>query len=147
MLTIDRVGGGGLALVALWMLWESRQLPLGSWREPGPGAMPTALALTTLALAVAIVVSGGAAARLEAAGWGGAHRALIIVGACVFLALGLERLGYRPTVLVTLLVLVGVVERRGLLPAAAFAVAVAWGSFFLFNTLLRVPLPRGPFGL
>jgi hypothetical protein len=63
------------------------------------------------------------------------------------MALGLERLGYRPTVLVTLLVLVGLVERRGLLPAAAFAVAVAWGSFFLFNTLLRVPLPRGPFGL
>ena len=24
---------------------------------------------------------------------------------------------------------------------------MAWGSFYLFDTLLRVPLPRGPFGL
>jgi len=24
---------------------------------------------------------------------------------------------------------------------------MAWGSFFLFDTLLRVPLPRGPFGI
>jgi putative tricarboxylic transport membrane protein len=147
MLTIDRAGGGGLALLALWMLLESRRLPLGSWREPGPGAMPTALALTALALGLAIVATGGAGERLSAAGWGSAHRALVIVGACVFLALGLERLGYRPTVLVTLAFLVGVVERRGLLATAAFAVAVAWGSFFLFNTLLKVPLPRGPFGL
>ncbi len=147
MLTIDRVGGGGLALVALWMLWESRRLPLGSWRDPGPGAMPTALALTALALAVAIIASGGAAVRLEAAGWSRAHRALVIVGVCVFLAIGLERLGYRPTVLVALLFLVGVVERRSLVTTAVFAAAVAWGSFFLFNTLLRVALPRGPFGL
>ena len=146
-MTIDRAGGGGLAVLALWMLWETRRLPLGSWREPGPGAMPTVLALTALALAVAIVLAGGTAARLTSAGWGGAPRALVIVGACAFLALGLERLGYRPTVLVTLLFLVGVVERRGLVPAAVFAVAVAWGSFFLFSTLLRVPLPRGPFGL
>jgi hypothetical protein len=140
MLTIDRAGGGGLALLALWMLLESRRLPLGSWREPGPGAMPTALALTALALGLAIVATGGAGERLSAAGWGSAYRALVIVGACVCL-------GYRPTVLVTLAFLVGVVERRGLLATAAFAVAVAWGSFFLFNTLLKVPLPRGPFGL
>jgi hypothetical protein len=24
---------------------------------------------------------------------------------------------------------------------------MAWGSFYLFDTLLKVPLPRGPFGL
>jgi hypothetical protein len=24
---------------------------------------------------------------------------------------------------------------------------MSWGSFYLFDTLLKVPLPRGPFGL
>ena len=33
---------------------------------------------------------------------------------------------------------------RGL--GRSFATAMAAGSFFLFDTVLRVPLPRGPFG-
>ena len=37
--------------------------------------------------------------------------------------------------------------RSLLTSVVALAVAVAGGSFFLFNTVLRVPLPRGPLGL
>ena len=33
------------------------------------------------------------------------------------------------------------------LAAAAFAFGLAFGSFYLFDTLLRVSLPRGPFGI
>jgi hypothetical protein len=33
------------------------------------------------------------------------------------------------------------------LAAVVLTVAIAWGSFFLFDSVLRVPLPRGPFGL
>jgi hypothetical protein len=145
-LTIDRAGGGGLALLALWVLWECRRLPLGSWREPGPGACPAALALVALGLGLAIVAAGGRAACLAAVDWGESRRALVIVAACAFLALGLERLGYRLSVLVTLLFLVGAVERRGLVTAVSSAAGMAWGSYFLFNTLLKVPLPVGPLG-
>ena len=38
-------------------------------------------------------------------------------------------------------------ERKGVILTAVLTLAIAWGSFFLFDTLLRVPLPRGPFGL
>ena len=145
-LTTDRAGGGGLALLALWVLWECRRLPLGSWREPGPGAVPAALALVALGLGVAIVALGGRATRVDAVDWTEARRALVVVAACAFLTLGLERLGYRLTVLATLLFLVGAVERRGAVTAVAFSAGVAWGSYFLFNTLLKVPLPLGPMG-
>ncbi len=40
-----------------------------------------------------------------------------------------------------------VVERKGWALGLTLTVAMAWGSFFVFDTLLRVPLPRGPFGL
>ncbi len=146
MLTIDRAGGGALGLLALWVLWECRRLPLGSWREPGPGAFPAALALVALGLGLAIVAVGGRATRLVDVEWGEARRALVIVAAGVFLTLGLERLGYRVSVLVMLLFLIGIVERRRLLATVAFAVGMAWGSFYLFNTLLKVPLPVGPLG-
>ena len=46
-----------------------------------------------------------------------------------------------------LVFLLAVVERRGLVATSLFALALAFGSYFLFGTLLRVPLPRGPFGL
>ena len=39
------------------------------------------------------------------------------------------------------------VERKGWALGLALTVVMAWGSFFVFDTLLRVPLPRGPFGL
>ena len=38
-------------------------------------------------------------------------------------------------------------ERRGVLAGLALTLAIVWGSFYLFDTFLRVPLPRGPFGL
>jgi hypothetical protein len=40
-----------------------------------------------------------------------------------------------------------VVERKRTAGALLFAAAFAAGSFILFDTLLRVPLPRGPWGL
>jgi hypothetical protein len=69
-----------------------------------------------------------------------------ILATCVFAALALERLGYRLTMAAVLGFLVGVVERKGILLSAAFALALALGSFYVFDTVLRVPLPRGPGG-
>ena len=60
---------------------------------------------------------------------------------------GLERLGYRLTMAVVAIFLLMIVERKGWALGLALTAAMAWGSFFVFDTLLRVPLPRGPFGL
>src|SRR6266542_2931300 len=118
MLTIDRVAGGALVLVGLIALWESRRFPLGTLHRPGPAYMPVVLALL-----------------------------LILFGVGAFAAWGLDRLGYRLTVAVVLFFLLFVLERRGVVAAIVLTVTIAWGSFYLFDTLLRVPLPRGPFGL
>lgn len=147
MLTTDRIAGGALSLLALVVLWESRSLPLGSWRNPGPGYMPVVLALVLLGLALAVVAMGGRAPAVTSIGWGEAGHALVIVAVCAFAAFALERLGYRLTMLVALVLLVRVVERRRVVESLAFSLALAFGSFYLFNTLLRVPLPRSPWGL
>jgi hypothetical protein len=47
---------------------------------------------------------------------------------------------------VVLAVLILVLERRGLVLGLVLSLWMAWGSFYLFDTLLRVPLPRGPLG-
>jgi putative tricarboxylic transport membrane protein len=148
VLTTDRIAGGALALLGVLVLVESgRTLPLGTLRSPGPAFVPVALALILLVFGGAIVALGARAPLVAAVGWGEARHAVVIFAVCAFAALALERLGYRLTMLLALLFLVRVVERKGALVALAFAAGMAFGSYFLFDTLLRVPLPRGPFGI
>jgi len=146
MLTTDRLGGIALRLLAVFVMWESRRLPLGTWHNPGPGYFPVLLALMLFVLGALVGAMGKHAAPVASVGWSEARQALVIpVGA--FISFALERLGYRLTRLTALLFLVWLVERRSLGVAVTFTVALAGGSFYLFDTLLRVPLPRGPFGI
>jgi len=147
MLTTDRIGGSALCLLALFVMWESRALPLGTWRQPGPAYFPVLLAALLLILGALVWVMGGSAAHIAGVGWGEARHALVILAVSAFICFGLERLGYRLTMLAALLFLVWLVERKSLLAAAVFAFALSFGSYYLFDTLLRVPLPRGPFGI
>jgi hypothetical protein len=145
MLTADRLAGSVLVVIAVGVLIESRVLPLGTLRNPGPAYMPVLLALLLLGFGVLLALRGGDFQQ-RSASWSDWRHAVAILGACAFAALALERLGYRLTILVVLVFLLAVVERRGWLVTSAFALALASGSYWLFGTLLRVPLPLGPWG-
>jgi hypothetical protein len=147
MLTTQRAAGGVLVLVGVLALWETRGFPVGGLARPGPGFLPIALAVVLIAFGVVMLARGGASAPVAAMRWGESGHALAILGVCVFFAVALERLGWRLTVALALLFLLGVLERRSPLFAVSLTLAVALGSFWLFNTLLKVPLPRGPFGI
>ena len=147
MLTVDRVAGAALAVFGLFVLWQSRVLPLGSLGNPGPAYMPVVLAALLVIGGVAVAALGADAPPVASLGFQEWRHTIAIFVACAFCALGLERLGYRLTILLALLFLLVVVERKRPLPALVFALVFAGGTFFLFDTLLRVPLPRGAFGL
>jgi putative tricarboxylic transport membrane protein len=144
---VERGAGLGLVLLALFVLEESwrLRLPLGSLANPGPAYFPGVLALLLLVAGAAMTVLGGGVpvATLQAREW---RHAVAIFVACAFCAMALERLGYRLTIVIALAFLVGVVERKPVVATIVFAGAAALGTFWLFDTLLRVPLPRGPFG-
>ncbi len=144
-LTTDRLAGTVLAAFALFALWESYKLPFGTVRDPGPGTVPVLLALTLLVCSLAVVAGGAAARPVAALPWTERRHAVAILGACVFMALTLERFGYRLTIFVALLGLLALLEKKRWFVAAGFALGFALGTYFLFNTLLRVPLPLGPF--
>lgn len=146
-MTVDRVAGVALVGIGLVAIWESRAFPLGSLHRPGPAYMPVLLALLLIAFGIAVFAMGRGARTLAEVGWPEWRHAAAIFGACAFAALGLERLGYRLTMAVVVGLLLLGLERRGWALGLGLTVAMAWGSFYLFDTLLRVPLPRGPFGL
>ena len=141
------MAGSALILLAVVTAWETRRLPLGTLHNPGPGYMPLLLALILGALGIVVILRGGSSPPLAALRWPEARHAAAILLGCGFAAFALEWLGYRLTVIVLLAFLLGVMERKSPAVLAAVALGLSLGSFFLFSNLLKVPLPRGPWGL
>ena len=148
-MTVDRVGGVALAVLALYTLEESYRLrlPLGTLQNPGPAYLPVLLALLLFGLGVLVAALGTRTAQLAAVGWHEWRHGAAILLVCAFMALALERIGYRLTIFVSLATLLGVLERQRWLTTILFSAGFAVGSYYLFATLLRVPLPLGPGGL
>ena len=145
-LTVDQVAGAVFAAFSLLVLWESRKIPFGFLAEPGPGWLPMLLAWALLACGIAVAAGGRHGQRMAEVSWPEWRHAVAILGACIFMALAIERLGYRITIFVALLVLTGFVEKKGWVAGLLYAGGFSLGTHYLFNTLLRVPLPQGPFG-
>ena len=145
-MTTDRASAIVLIIFALLVIWESRQLPLGTFRQPGPAFIPILLALLLLMFAVFLVLTSSRAASLSSITWTEWRHALAILAASLFSVFAIERLGYRLTVLLVLGFLVKLLEQRSWIVSLSFAFTLSFGSFFLFYTVLRVPLPQGPFG-
>lgn len=144
MLTRDRAAGIVILLFSLAVMWETRVLPLGSFHNPGPGYMPMLLAIVLGAMGVLVVLGGGGSPPLASLDWSEKKHALAILVGCAFTALVMERIGYRLTVILLLGFILWVVERKRPVVVVATALGLSLGTFYLFSTLLRVPLPVGP---
>jgi uncharacterized protein YhhL (DUF1145 family) len=145
-MTTERASAIALIIFALLVIWESRQLPLGTFRQPGPAFIPILLALLLLMFAVFLVLTSSRAPSLSSISWTEWRHALAILAASLFSVFAIERLGYRLTVLLVLGFLVKLLEQRSWIVSLSFAFTLSFGSFFFFYTVLRVPLPQGPFG-
>jgi hypothetical protein len=132
--------------VALVAAAETRALPIGMFTRPGPGYTPLLYGLALFALGLSIAFRRGGAVP-AAMRWGELKHALMILGAVSFAAAMIDRLGYRLTMLAVAAFLIGVVERKPALPTALVALGLSFGTHYVFWTLLRVPLPAGPFGI
>jgi hypothetical protein len=132
--------------LAVVIAWETRVLPIGTPRIPGAGLWPLAAAAALGVLGALIALRGGGPA-LAGLRWLEARRAGLVLVAASLAAWAFERVGYRLTVFLLLLLFLGAVERRPPLAVAAVSLGLSLGTFYLFADLLRVPLPRGPWGL
>ena len=142
----DRISGAALVIFSLLVIWQSTALPLGNFHQPGPAYIPILLAVLLFVFGALIAATGFQAPMLESTEWAEWRHAIAILVCCIFAGFGLERLGYRFTVTLILFFLLKFVERRGWLLSSSLALSLAFGSYYLFYTILRVPLPQGPFG-
>ena len=146
MLTRDRVAGAVIVLFSLYVMWEDRVLPLGTYHKPGPGYMPLLLAIILGLAGLLIVLTDRSSPPFASLAWTEWRHAIAILAGCGFTALALERLGYRLTMTLLVGFLLSVVERRRPVTVILLALALSLGTFYVFCTLLQVPLPLGPGG-
>ncbi len=143
----DQISGLMLIALALYVGWMNRAYPIGSLQEPGPGYVPLLLAIFLGVMGLLVVIAGGKSTLLAEMDWGESGRALAILAACGVAAYALERLGFRITMAALLIFFLGVMERRHPARVAAVALGFAFIAYYVFATLLRVPLPVSPWGV
>ena len=131
---------GATGIVAALEAWRS--MPMGTAGDPGPGAVPLVLGLAVgaLALATALARNWPRGAPIERG------RALGVASALVGWVLALPYLGFASTTVIALLVLGRAIGPAPIGRLLVFALLMGGGASLLFGTLLRLPLPRGPWG-
>jgi len=130
----------------------STRYSLGSFSDPGPGALPFGLGVIFILLALIFLVMSVRGRELQnktrsvttGIGW---RRILPVTLVLILCALWFETLGYLTTVflLVTVSMLLAA-PRRWMLALFTGALS-ALGSFVVFDLWLKVQLPRGIFHL
>ena len=132
-------------LGGLWIVAAAR-MPVWQGFIPQSGFLPLWYGITLFALAAAIL------ARLyfekaphkdeEPVG-----KAFVVLAALAASVVGLDLIGFAPSIFLLLLVLFAAVERLPIVRSFVVAAAVTAVLFLIFRTWLRVPLPVGPLGI
>jgi hypothetical protein len=142
----DHIAGGVLAAFGLLILALSGDLPIGTLSFPGAGMMPKLLAGLVIVLGLVLILRAQESAPLADVSWQDLRHA-IRVTAITALAVALyQTAGFLITMALLLFALIFGVERRHLLPAAAFSLGVVALTYLLFTVALKTPLEQGLFG-
>ncbi len=145
-LRADHVAGAAFVAFGLLVIALSGDLPFGDLAMPGAGFMPRLLAILMIACGIALMVRARESAPFAAINWSdGKHAAMVIAitGAAIAFY---EKLGFAITMLLMMLGLLVIIERRNVVRAAIFGVFVTAVTLGVFVYVLQTPLAEGPFG-
>src|SRR5262249_50734622 len=124
----------------------SGDLPLGSMGMPGAGMLPKLTLVLMMVFGLVLVAGAGESPPLAELSWSELPHALRVIAIAAAAIYAYTTLGFIITMALLLFLLTAVVERRPVLPAAAFSLGVTLLAYVLFTNLLKSPLPRGLFG-
>ena len=141
----DHVAGGVFIAAGALVFAMSGDLPFGTLASPGAGMLPKLVLGLMMAFGAIIVARAGESPPLAEVDWSNLrHAATVVVVSAVAIVL-YTKIGFVLSVTLLLFVLLFFIERRSLWRALAVSIGVTVGSYFLFSTLLKSPLPPMPF--
>ncbi len=150
-MTKDRAASVLFLLTGIYGFYFSIQLPMGRWNEPGPGVFPITLSILLLISGAAWFIVGKRGAErknhAEATDLRDIIKALStpikIVGITALLILVFNRVGYLVASSLYLFILLFWVSRYRLIVSFFLALSIGIGSWYFFEKILSVQLPKG----
>lgn len=144
----EKVKGGLVAVVfllmGLWICFEARQVPFGSFRMPGAGFFPLLLGITLSAFAVVLLgtsffgASGGSTHV-----WPERPDVLYLMGTILVSVWLFERAGFLLTMALFLGVVMKALGKIAWPTAVVVALVGSVASYLVFGRLLLIALPSG----
>ena len=134
--------------VGIVTTFSSTRYSLGSFSDPGPGALPFLLGVVFILLALIYLVKSALLrappdpARSFKIGAGWRQMASVIVALLVS-AIAFESLGFLITVFLLITVSMLLIEPQRWMLAVFMGLASSLGSYVIFDIWLKVQLPRG----
>jgi Tripartite tricarboxylate transporter TctB family len=144
-LRADHVAGAAFVGIGAITIALSGDLPVGHLSMPGAGFLPMIVATLTLIFGLGLIFRANESPPFSELNWGdGKHAATVSAIAAVAIAL-YTVLGFIITMVLMMMALLTVVERRNPLYASAYSIGSVAITYAAFEWLLRTPLPPSPF--
>jgi Tripartite tricarboxylate transporter TctB family len=144
-LRTDHVAGGAFIVFGILVFALSTDLPFGTISAPGAGMMPKLMAGLLIVFAGLTIAGASASPPFSTIDWSDRWHAVllvVIVAAAVSLY---QTLGFLLTMSLLVFALLVIVERRNVVIAAAYSIALTLFAYWLFGKALKAPLERGLF--
>ena len=146
-LRTDHVAGAALVGFGLLIFALSGDLPAGRLSMPGSGFLPELVAGLIIVFGVALFLRARESEPFSTVEWHDVTHAgpIILIAAGAITAY--TWIGFVPTMVMLMLVLLIGIERRPVIPAVLYGVGVVVITYTIFVYLLKTPLPSSPFGI
>ena len=150
-MTKDRAASFLFLCAGIYGFYFSVQLPMGRWNEPGPGVFPFTLSLLLLVSGAAWFIRGKRRSKEEGGGEKADRYAFIknlatplkIVGLTAVFILAFNRAGYLAASSLYIFILLFWVSRYRVIVSFLLALSIGIGSWYFFQKVLAVQLPKG----
>jgi putative tricarboxylic transport membrane protein len=148
LITSKRVSSVLLILFAAFVLFESREYPLGSIDNPGPGFLPILLGVAIGLMSIVLLIKEWKKEKpqTESISWpdrAGLLRVSLIFAVTLLFTVFFEITGYIVNTFVLFLVLLRPVGRQKWIWTLSISVGTTVACYLLFDRWLMLPLPRG----
>jgi hypothetical protein len=142
----DHVAGAFFVGLGAVVIALSGDLPFGHMSMPGAGFMPVLIAVLLIVFGAALVLRAREGRLFSEIDWDdGRHAAQVLAITIVAVSL-YASLGFIITMIAMMVAILLVIERRNVLWAGIYSVAVVVATYGVFVHVLQSPLPGGILG-
>ena len=145
-LRADHVAGAFFVVIGLLVVALSGDLPYGQLSMPGAGFLPRIVAVLIILFGGSLFLRARESPTFSEIAWDdGRHALQVIVITALAVSLYVV-LGFLITMILMMIALMIVIERKNVLRAAAYSACVVVVTYITFIHVLRAPLPPGVLG-